>query len=88
MMIIILKILNQCILDVINTFHSKGYPVYLFKWADIMYNVVTEYSDGDYNDGYPYDPASKISYPKFQSPSGNYYISLKYGIWDSTSANL
>lgn len=76
---------NQCILDVINTFYSKGYPVYLFKWADIMYNVVTEYSDGDYNDGYPYDPNSKISYPKFQSPSGNHYISLKYGIWDSTA---
>jgi hypothetical protein len=76
---------EQCILDVISTFYSKGYPVYLFKWADIMYNVVTEYSDGDYNNGYPYDPASKISYPKFQSPSGNYYISLKYGIWDSTT---
>ena len=76
---------NQCILDVINTFHSKGYPVYIFRWADIMYNVVTEYSDGDYTDGYPYDPASKITYPKFQSPSGNYYISLKYGIWDPTS---
>ena len=76
---------NQCILDVINTFHSKGYPVYLFEWKNIMNNVVTEYSDGDYNDGYPYEPASKISYPKFQSPSGNYFISLKYGIWDSNS---
>ena len=75
---------EQCILDVINTFHSKGYPVYLFEWKNIMNNIVTEYSDGDYNDGYPYDPASKVSYPKFQSPSGNYYISLKYGIWDST----
>ena len=50
-----------------------------------MNNVVTEYSEADYNDGYPYDPASKISYPKFQSPSGNHYISLKYGIWDSIS---
>ena len=76
---------QQCILDVINTFHSKGYPVYLFRWADIMYNIVTEYSQGDYNDGYPYDPASKISYPKFQSPSGNHYISLKYGIWNETT---
>lgn len=75
----------QCILDVINTFYSKGYPVYLFEWKNIMYNVVTEYSDGNYTDGYPYEPASKVSYPKFQSPSGNYYISLKYGIWDSAS---
>lgn len=76
---------NQSILDVINTFHAKGYPVYLFEWKNIMNNVVTEYSDGDYNDGYPYDPASKISYPKFQSPSGNHYISLKYGIWNATT---
>jgi hypothetical protein len=75
----------QCILDVINTFHSKGYPVYLFEWKNIMYNVVNEYSNGDYTDGYPYDPASKISYPKFKSPSGNYYISLKYGIWNPTT---
>lgn len=76
---------DQCILDVINTFHSKGYPVYLFKWSDIKYNVVTEYSDSDYTDGYPYDDNTKVSYPKFQSPSGNYYISLKYGIWDQAS---
>jgi hypothetical protein len=75
---------NQSILDVINTFHSKGYPVYLFEWKDIMYNVVTEYSDGNYNDGYTYEPISKITYPKFQSPLGN-YISLKYGIWNTTT---
>ena len=60
---------NQSIIDVIRTFHSKGYPVYVFRWADIMFDVVTEFSEGDYNDGYPYDPASKISYPKFKSPS-------------------
>ncbi len=75
---------EQCILDVINTFYSKGYPVYLFEWKDIMHDVVTEYSDGDYNDGYTYDSTSKVTYPKFLSPSGNYHISLKYGIWDST----
>lgn len=76
---------EQCILDVINTFHSKGYPVFLFEWKNIMNNVVTEYSNGDYNDGYPYNPASKITYPKFQSPSGNHYISLRYGIWNTTN---
>jgi hypothetical protein len=41
---------EQCILDVINTFYSKGYPVYLFEWKNIMHDVVTEYSEGDYND--------------------------------------
>jgi len=75
---------EQCILDVINTFYSKGYPVYLFEWKNIMFDVVTEYSDGDYNDGYIYDSTSKVTYAKFLSPSGNYYISLKYGIRDST----
>jgi len=47
--------------------------------------VVAEYSEGDYNDGYIYEPTSKISYPKFLSQSSDYYISLRYGIWDSTS---
>ena len=75
---------QQSIVDVVNTFHSKGYPVHLFRWADIMNNVVTEYSDGDYNDGYTYEPISKITYPKFKSPAGN-YISLKYGIWNETT---
>jgi len=74
---------EQSIIDVVNTFHAKGYPVYLFNWTLITHNVITEYSEGDYNDGYTYDPASKITYPKFQSPEGT-YISLKYGIWDST----
>jgi len=75
---------DQCIIDVINTFYAKGYPVYLMNWTDITHNVVTEYSDGDYNDGFTYDPASKISYPKFQSPMGS-YVSASYGIWDSVS---
>jgi len=75
---------DQTILDVINTFYSKGYPVYLFEWKDITDIVVTEYSEGDYNDGFTYNSTSKVSYPKFQSPSSDYYISLHYGIWDST----
>ena len=76
---------DQTILDVVNTFHSKGYPVYLFEWKNIKNNVVTEYSEGDYNNGFTYNSTSKVSYPKFLSPSGDYYISLRYGIWDSTS---
>jgi len=76
---------EQSIVDVVNTFYSKGYPVYLFEWRNIMHEVVAEYSEGDYNDGYTYEPTSKISYPKFLSPSSDYYISLSYGIWDSSS---
>ena len=76
----------QSILDVVNTFHAKGYSVYCLDWKYIWNAVSSEYSEGDYNDGYVYETATKISYPKFRSPSGNYYISLRYGVWDSVSA--
>jgi len=75
---------DQSIIDVVNTFYAKGYPVYLLDWTDMWDAVATEYSEGDYDDGFTYDATSKLSYPKFQSPSGDYYISLRYGIWDST----
>jgi hypothetical protein len=44
--------------------------------------VADEYSDGDYDDGYIYEDQTKVSYPKFVSPSGDYYISMRYGLWD------
>ena len=75
----------QSIVDVVNTFYSKGYSVYYLDWKFMWSAVALEYSDGGYDDGFVYEPASKISYPKFQSPSGEYYISLRHGIWDSTS---
>jgi hypothetical protein len=77
---------NQSIIDVVNTFYSKGYPVYLLDWLVMWDDVASEYSTGDYNDGFVYEPSSKITYPKFTSPSGNYKISVRYGIWDSTSS--
>ncbi len=76
---------EQSIIDVVNTFSSKGYPVYVKDWNYIWDVVAGEYSTGDYNDGYVYEPDSKISYPKFRTPSGNYNISLHHGIWDSLS---
>ena len=75
----------QSIIDVVNTFSSKGYPVSILDWSYVWDVVVEEFSLGNYNDGFVYEPDSKISYPKFTSPSGNYKISLKYGIWDSNS---
>ncbi|MCP4631495.1 MAG: DUF362 domain-containing protein [candidate division Zixibacteria bacterium] len=74
----------QSIVDVVNTFSDKGYPVYYQDWNFIWSVVASEYSEGDYNDGYIYEPATKVSYPKFQS--NNNYISLRYGIWDSVSS--
>lgn len=76
---------DQSIPDVVNTFHAKGYPVYYLNWNYIWDDVASEYSDGDYSNGYVYEGATKISYPKFRSPSGDHYISLRYGIWNSGS---
>jgi hypothetical protein len=76
---------EQSIVDVVNTFTAKGYPVSYRDWKNVWDVVGEEYSTGDYNDGFVYESSSKISYPKFTSPSGNNYISLRYGIWDSTS---
>ncbi len=76
----------QSLPDVVSTFYAKGYPVYYLDWAYLWSVVASEYSTGDYDDGYVYDTLTKISYPKFRSPSEDYYISLRYGIWDSLSA--
>jgi hypothetical protein len=72
----------QSIIDVVKAFQAKGHPVFLYKWKNIRNVHVNEYSDGNYNDGYIIQK-DKVTYPKFQSPSGKNYISLRYGIWDS-----
>lgn len=77
---------EQSIVDVVNTFSSKGYPVSLRDWSNVYNIVVEEYSTGDYNEGFVYESESKISYPKFTSPFGNQKISLRYGIWDLNSS--
>jgi hypothetical protein len=76
---------NQCIIDVVSTFFAKGYPVYVLDWLDIREDVCLEYHHGDMTDGYYYDLWTKVSYPKFQSPSGNHYISVANGIWDDVA---
>ncbi len=77
---------NQSIVNVVNTFRAKGYPVYLRDWKNLMYVAGVEYNQGNYNDCYIYEPPTKISYPKFRSSSGKYLISLRYGIWDSLAS--
>lgn len=78
---------NQSIINVVNTFHSKGYTVHAKDWKDFWSVVVNEYSQGNYTDGYTYDTETKINYPKFRSPSGQKYISMRYGIWDSLTSS-
>lgn len=76
---------EQSIDDVVNTFNAKGYPVYLISWASFWSVVVEEYADDDYDNGYTYDPATHVTYPKFTSPSAQTFISMRYGIWDFIS---
>lgn len=78
---------EQSIVDVVNTFSSKGYPVSIRDWSNIYNVVAEEYSSGDDNEGFVYESESKISYPKFNSPFTNQKISLRYGIWDSNSSS-
>jgi len=77
---------DQSIVDVVNTFSAKGYPVYLVQWDLIMNIQVEEYSSGNMLDGYFYDNSTKISYPKFQSPAGH-FISLSKGIWNPENSS-
>jgi len=77
---------SQSILDVVGTFAAKGYPVYWLDWNSIWDDVAVEYDLGDYSDGYVFEEATKVSYPKFRSPSDNYFVSLRYGLWDSSAA--
>jgi hypothetical protein len=78
---------TQTILDVVNTFHAKGYPVFLLDWKYINTVDGLEYSQGDYKDCYIYDTPTKVSYPKFRTPSGKNLVSLRYGIWDSLATH-
>jgi hypothetical protein len=77
--------IQQSIIDVVNTFHAKHYPVSCLDWRTYWDVVVNEYSYGNYTSGYVYDTTTKISYPKFKTPM-NRYVSLRRGIWDSASS--
>jgi hypothetical protein len=73
---------DQDIIDVVNVFKSKGYPVDFVIWDNLNPYIVSEYSFGDLDDGYIYNAETKVNYPKFRSPFGT-YISVKHGIWNS-----
>lgn len=76
----------QSILDVVWTFKAKGYPVRQKDWNQFYDVVANEYDLGDYTDGFVYDPATKVTYPKFRSKVLGRWVSLARGVWDSTAA--
>lgn len=77
--------------DVVVGFQGLGYSVSHYDFTEIRYTTVTEYSDGNMNDGYiiyDYDAqlGGRISYPKFQTADGT-RISLRDGIWNPDSSS-
>jgi hypothetical protein len=76
---------DQTIMDVVNVFKAKGYPVDWYVIDDLNNDIVSEYSALDFDDGYLYNSTTKVNYPKFKTPGGN-YISFKYGVYDSVNA--
>ncbi|MDD1673307.1 MAG: DUF362 domain-containing protein, partial [Methanomicrobiales archaeon] len=80
---------TQSFEDVANSF-AGSYRVSTYLWDTITTKTVKEYDAGDTKDGYVVGTSHHartgllVSYPKFTSRYGT-SISLKKGIWDSTT---
>lgn len=81
---------DQSVLDVVNKQKDLGVKVSGYLWDDIMDVEVSEFEQGDDNDGYVIEPGVSestgivISYPKFTTEYGT-KISVKNGIWNNES---
>ncbi|UCG68473.1 MAG: DUF362 domain-containing protein [Thermoplasmata archaeon] len=82
---------SQSIQDVVDMF-SGSYNISTYLWDDITNISVTEYIDGNMDDGYVVNETAnavtgvKVSYPKFNTSYGT-LISFKEGIWDPDVGN-
>jgi hypothetical protein len=76
--------------NVATYFKNQGYKVSTWLWEIVRSVSVTEYSAGNYADGYVVSSTADaytgmhLSYPKFKTTYGT-YISLKNGIWTGSS---
>jgi len=79
--------ISQSIQSVVDFFANKGYKVSTYLWDQITTKRVSEYFEGDMEDGYIVNTTRNprtgimVSYPKFRTAFGT-YISFKYGVWD------
>ena len=77
---------EQSTLDVINAFQAQGYRVTGSLW-DLFTTVrVSEFSEGDYTDGFVVEDfirhtGLEVTYPKFTTEFGT-RVSFRHGIWD------
>jgi len=82
---------TQSIKRIIESQVLKGAKVSGYLWDTITENVVSEYIDGDDNDGYivstRVNPLTGVitSYPKFQTNFGT-RISFRHGVWNPKTA--
>ena len=80
------KDISQSMQKVSDSF--SGYRVSTYLWDTITTKSVTEYADGDLEDGYVVegspDPETGlvVTYPKFKTKYGT-NVSFKLGVWDS-----
>jgi hypothetical protein len=78
---------TQSIKKVVDGYALKGAKVSGYLWDTITENIVSEYIDGDDNDGYVVstrvNPATGVitSYPKFKTIFGT-RISFRHGVWN------
>ncbi|MEM1530740.1 MAG: DUF362 domain-containing protein [Candidatus Bathyarchaeia archaeon] len=78
--------ISQSIQSVVDSFARRGYRVSAYLWDKITTKMVSEYFEGDLEDGYVVNATKNprtgimVSYPKFRTVFGT-YISFKYGIW-------
>ncbi len=75
--------------DVVVEYQNLGYTISHYDWTVRRFTSVGEYSEGNMTDGYivhDYDALlhGRVSYPKFRTSYGT-YVSLRYGLWDTSS---
>ena len=81
---------SQSSQKVVDSFTDYNVSTYL--WDNITTTRVSEYSQGDFADGYVVDETANprtglmVSYPKFKTRFGT-YISFKMGTWNSAKRN-
>ena len=78
--------ISQSVQNVVDSLPSS-YHISTYLWDTIAMRRVTEYNEGDEEDGYVIDTTPNprtgvmVSYPKFKTKFGT-FISFKQGIWD------
>lgn len=82
---------SQSVMSVVSDFQAAGYNVTGSLWDNFTRVRVSEFSDGDYTDGFVVEDfirstGLEITYPKFTTEFGT-HVSFREGIWDSAAGS-